>query len=167
MVCCLVRVSESRLIFRLYLVESWIQSAVQSCREHFVQRWQRADPGGSFLTFSTSPCLCITFILTFFHASGVNSFCFLISLKFCLTISLVSSSLALVSSALIPVLSADSPFFFESVDCSLQLFTRDLWNSFHLSRIVALIVNAVFSLIVFAFQLSFIIFVVVIFVVVI
>ena len=42
MVCCLVRASESRRIFCLDLVKSWVQSAVQYCREQFVQRWQGA-----------------------------------------------------------------------------------------------------------------------------
>ena len=66
---------------------------------------------------------------TFFHASGVNSFCCTISSKTRAIISLASSSHALMSSALIPLLSADLFASFEFVDCSLQLFCRSLWNS--------------------------------------
>ena len=44
-----------------------------------------------------------------------------------------------MSSALIPLLSADLPFF-ESVDCSLQLFSRDFWNFFHFFRVGAFVV---------------------------
>ena len=36
-----------------------------------------------------------------------------------------------MSSARIPSLSGDLPFF-EFIDCSLQLFSRDLWDSRHL-----------------------------------
>ena len=43
MTCCLVIASGSRLIFRLFLVETWIQSSVQNRREQFVYRWQRTD----------------------------------------------------------------------------------------------------------------------------
>ena len=39
-----------------------------------------------------------------------------------------------MSSTLIPLLSADLPFF-EFVDCSLQLFCQNLWNSHHLIRV--------------------------------
>ena len=67
--------------------------------------------GGSYLHFPHhSPFLCNTFIFTFFHASGVNSFCLKIWLKICLTISFVSSSQAVMSSARIPSLSGDLPF---------------------------------------------------------
>ena len=66
-VCCLVWAFESSLVFRLNLVESWIYSSVQYCREQFVQRWQWADRASHFF--------CITFIVTYFHASSVNSFC--------------------------------------------------------------------------------------------
>ena len=48
----------------------------------------------------------------------------------CLTISCVSSSQALMSSARIPSLSGDLPFF-EFPDRILQVFTRDLWCSRH------------------------------------
>ena len=84
----------------LYIVVE--KSLYNACNEQF----------GRYLpTFSTSPFLWITFMFTFFHASDVNSFCFMISLKICLTISLVSSSHALMSSARIPLLSGDLPFF--------------------------------------------------------
>ena len=45
--------------------------------------------GLQFLTSSTSSVSCITFVFTFFHACGVNKFDFMISLKFCLTMSLI------------------------------------------------------------------------------
>ena len=83
----------------------------------------------------------------------MHSFGFITSLKICLTTLFVSSSHALMSAALIPLLSADLPFF-ESVDCSLQLFSRDFLNFFHLFRIGALIFYVVFSLIFVVFQLS-------------
>ena len=107
MVCCLVRASESRLLFRLDLIKSWIQSAVQYCREQFVQRGQRTDRAVVSNIFHFS--FFVTFIVSFRQASGVNSFCFTIPLKICLTTSIVSSSHALMSSALIPLLSADLP----------------------------------------------------------
>ena len=52
------------------------------------------------------------------------------ALKICLTISFVSSSQALMSSARIPLLSGDLPFF-EFPDRILQFFTRDFWYSRH------------------------------------
>ena len=67
--------------------------------------------------------------------SSVNSFHLIISLKICLTISLVSSSHALTSSARIPLLSWDLPLF-EFVECGSQLFCRNLWNSCRLFGIV-------------------------------
>ena len=71
---------------------------------------------------------------TSFHASGVNSFRFMISLKICLTMSLVSSSHALMSSARIPLLSGDLPFLSlliavrnSSVVISGVLFSSSHW----------------------------------------
>ena len=51
------------------------------------------------------------FFLVLCHASGVHSLCLKPSLKICLTISFVSSSHALMSSVLIPLLSAYFAFF--------------------------------------------------------
>ena len=118
---CLVWASESGLIFSLFLIKSWIQSSVQNRREQFVQRRQWAYRA-VVPTFSTSPFLCNTFIFTFFQASGVISFCLMISLKICLTISFVSSSQALMSSARIPSLSGDLPFLsFLIASCNSSL----------------------------------------------
>ena len=78
---------------------------------------------------------------------ALNSFCFMISLKICLTISLVSSSHAVTSSARIPLLSGDLPFF-EFIDCSLQLFNRDLWDSRHLIGVVVVYISVAFIIIV-------------------
>ena len=66
--------------------------------------------GGSYLHFPRHLSCVTLFIFTFFQASSVNSFRLLISLKICLTISFVSSSQALMSSARIPSLSGDLPF---------------------------------------------------------
>ena len=66
--------------------------------------------GGSCSHSLRSPFLYITLIFTFFHSSGVKLFLFMISLKSCLTMSLVSSSQAVMSSARIPLLSGDLPF---------------------------------------------------------
>ena len=96
---------------------------------------------GSFRHFPYLLFLCITCIFTFSHASGVNSLCFVISLKICLTISLVQSSDALMSSVLIPLLSGDLPFF-EFVDCSSKPFCRDLWDSHHLIGVVVMHIDA-------------------------
>ena len=95
-------------------------------------------------------------------ATNRNSFCFTISLKICLTISLVSSSHALISSALIPLLSADL-FFFEFVDCSLQLFCRNLQNSHHLIRVSVVHIDAALILILSVFLFSFFLYIVVVF----
>ena len=62
MVCYLVRASESRLIFRLILVESRIQPAEQYCREQFVQRWQRTDRA------EVSNIFHISFFVYHFHS---------------------------------------------------------------------------------------------------
>ena len=43
MIRCLVSFSESRLIFCLILVEHWVQSSIQYCREQLVHRWQWAN----------------------------------------------------------------------------------------------------------------------------
>ena len=48
-----------------------------------------------------------------------------------------------MSSARIPLLSGDLSFF-EFVDCSLQLFCRDLWDSCHLIGVVAVHISAAF-----------------------
>ena len=117
--------------------------------------------GGSFQHFPHLLFLCITFILTFFHASGVNSFCFMISLKICLTISVVSRPHALMSSSLIPLLSGDLPFF-EFVDCSLQLFCRKLWDSHHHIGVAAVHVDAALSFVLTEFLFSFFLFIVVV-----
>ena len=68
-----------------------------------------------------------------------NLFCLSTSMKICLTISFVSSSHVLVSSALIPLLSPVLPFFFESVDGSLQFFSREFWNFVRLFHVGSLI----------------------------
>ena len=75
-------------------------------------------------------------------------------MKIYLTISFVSSSHTLTSSALIPLLSADLPFF-EFVDCSSQLFCRDLWDSRHLISVVVMHTDAalIFTLSGFWFRL--------------
>ena len=61
---------------------------------------------------SQSPRLlsCVSLLSSFFQSSCVNPFRFVISLKTCLTISLVSSSNALMSSARLPLLSGDFAF---------------------------------------------------------
>ena len=48
-----------------------------------------------------------------------------------------------MSSAPIPSLSGDF-LFFELIDCSLQLFSRDLWDSRHFIGVVDVHVSAAF-----------------------
>ena len=78
----------------------------------------------------------------------------------CLTISLVSSSHALMSSARILSPSGVLPFF-EFIDCSLQLFCRDLWDSRHLIGVVVVHISVAFISIVsdslFRFVLLFVV----------
>ena len=59
-----------------------------------------------------------------------------------------------MSSALIPLLSGDL-LFFEIVDCSSQLFCRDLWASRHLIGVVVMHIDAalIFFLTDFFFRL--------------
>ena len=85
----------------------------------------------------------------------------MISLKICLTISLVSSSHALMSSARILLLSGDLPFF-EFIDCSLQLFSRDLWDSRHLIGVVFVHISAAFISIFSDFLFIFVLLIVVV-----
>ena len=97
MIRCLICASKPCLIFRLNLITSGIQSAVQYCRKQFVQRKQRADRAVVSNIFNDT-FLCITFSLILYHSSSVHSFCFITSLKICITISFVSSSHVLMSS---------------------------------------------------------------------
>ena len=90
----------------------------------------------------------------------MNSFCFMLSLKICLTISLVSSSHAWMSSALIPLLFGDLPFF-EFVDCSSQLFCRDLSDSRHLIGVDVMHIDAALIFILSDFLFRFFLFIVV------
>ena len=105
MVCCLVGASEPRLIFSLELVKSG-----KNLLYNIVVNSLHSASREQIPTSTTPSFLCITFILTFRHASGVNSVCFTISLKICLTNSFVSSSQALMSSTLIPLPFADLLF---------------------------------------------------------
>ena len=79
-VCCLVGFSEASLIFRLFLVKHWLHLPYRIV-ENSLYNAGNDHIGRQLLTFSTSPFLCITFIVTFFQSSGVNSFLFIISLK--------------------------------------------------------------------------------------
>ena len=65
-----------------------------------------------------------------------------------------------MSSVLIPLLSAD--FFFEFVDCSSQLFCRDLWNSRHLIGAVVMHIDATLIFILSDFLFRFFLFIVVV-----
>ena len=76
------------------------------------------------------------------------------SLEICLTVSFVSSSHVLMSSALIPLLSPAFPFP-ESVNGSLQCFCRELWNFFHLFYTGTLISFVIVRLVLVDFQLCF------------
>ena len=103
-----------------------------------------SSSGGGFRYFPRLLFLYVTLFFAFFHASGVNSFCFM------------------VSSALIPLLSGDLPFV-EFVDCNSQLFCRDLWDSHHLIGVVVMHIDAAHTLILTDFLFSFFLFFVVVF----
>ena len=112
MVCCLVRASESRLIFRLDLVKSWIQSAPPYCREQFAQRWQRTDRAVisnifhvSFVVYHFyshfSPCLCGKFTLFYDFVEDLRRMLWCLRLWFrcCLQMCLFLSLLIAVSNS--------------------------------------------------------------------
>ena len=83
--------------------------------------------GGSHWRSPRIPFLCITFIFTLFHSSSVKLFLFMISLKICLTISLVSSSHALMSTARTPLLSGDLPFLSLLIaDCNSSVVISEI-----------------------------------------
>ena len=63
-----------------------------------------------------------------------------------------------MSSARLPLQSGDLPFF-EFVDCSSQLFCRDLWDSFHLTHgVVAMHIDAALVFILSDFLFRFFLF---------
>ena len=65
----------------------------------------------------------------FFHELGVMESCLMIKLKTSCIIFVVSSSAPLTSSALIPLLSFDFPFFFfETVNRNTQFFRGEFWE---------------------------------------
>ena len=66
-----------------------------------------------------------------------------------------------MSSALIPLLSGDSPFF-EFIDCSSQLFSRDLWDSRQLIGVVVTHIDAALIFIFTDFLFSIFLFIVVV-----
>ena len=66
-----------------------------------------------------------------------------------------------MSSARIPLLSGDLPFF-EFIDCSSQLFCRDLWDSRHLIGVVVMHIDAALIFILTDFLFSFFLFIVVV-----
>ena len=111
--------------------------------------------GGSFQHLPHLLFLCITFTFTFFHASGVNSFCFIISLKIhhfsCLIIACFDVFCSDFRCCLVICL------FFESLGCSSQLFCRDLWDSHHIIGVVVMHTDAalIFVLTEFLFSLFF------------
>ena len=158
MIHCLICASEPTLNFCFDLIKSGINQ-LYSIVVNSLCSARKEQIGRQFPTSSTSPFWCTTFVLNLRHVYGVHSFCFITSLQICLTISFVSSPHALMSSALIPLLSADLPFF--PFDGSLQLFGRDLWN-FRLFYIGTLIFYVVFGLIFVGFHLCFIILIVII-----
>ena len=66
-----------------------------------------------------------------------------------------------MSSALIPLLYADLPFS-EFVDCNMQLFCRNLWNSHQLIRISVVHIDAALIFIPSVFLFSFSLYIVVV-----
>ena len=99
--------------------------------------------GGSYLHFPRH-LSCVTLLFSLYSKLQARiHFAFMISLKICLTISFLSSSQALMSSARIPLLSGDLPFF-EFPDRILQFFTRDLWYSRHFFSVAKVHVSVTF-----------------------
>ena len=90
----------------------------------------------------------------------MNSFLFIISLKICLNVSLVSLSHALMSSAMIPLLSGDLPL-------SLLIAVRNstvvisVWDSHHHTGVTAVYVDAALIFVLTDFLFSFFLFIVV------
>ena len=80
----------------------------------------------------------------------------------CLTISFVSSSHALMSSALIPLLSADLPFFLNLLIAVCNSFVA-ISDSHHLTRVFVLHIDAALFFMLIDFLFSFFMFIVVYF----
>ena len=102
--------SDSCLIGTLLPIKQGALPVAQHCGEEIVKLLNTAD-WPVVLWICPSPFLYITMITICFHALGVTEFCLMIKLKSSCIRVIVFSSASLISSTLIPLLSADFPFF--------------------------------------------------------